>query len=48
MTDVKKIHEVESKILAVTVLGSARKFYENPENVAAFKKWQKERNQKRA
>ena len=44
----EKIHKIDAKLLSMTVIDGALKFYENPKNVAAFKKWQKERNQKRA
>jgi len=43
--DTAVIPENEIRFLAMTLLDGAKKFYENPENVAAFKEWQKKRNQ---
>ncbi len=46
--DVNSIPENEVKLLAMNLLDGAKKFYEKPENIAAFQKWQKQRNKMRA
>ena len=38
------IPEYEAKMLAMSFLDGIKKFYSNPENVKAFKEWQKQRN----
>lgn len=39
------IPETEAKLLAITFMEGVRRFYSEPENVAQFKKWQKQRQQ---
>lgn len=39
------IPEAEAKLLAITFMKGIRRFYSESENVAKFKKWQKQRQQ---
>lgn len=43
---VEKISEIDAKMLAMTFLDLALKFYQDPKNVAAFNEWQKKRRAK--
>ena len=46
--DVNAIPQHDIKLMAMAVLDGATEFYKDPKNIAAFKEWQKKRNQKRA
>jgi hypothetical protein len=43
--DTKLIPKVEARILAATFLDAVLRFYENPENMAGFERWQAERRE---
>ena len=36
----KEIPKIEMKLLCATILDAVIRFYEEPENMAAFEKWQ--------
>ena len=38
--DPKEIPNMEMKLLCATILDAVIRFYEKPENMAAFQKWQ--------
>ncbi|MCD7878331.1 MAG: hypothetical protein LUG16_00175 [Candidatus Gastranaerophilales bacterium] len=38
------IPETDIKMLSITLLESAKKFYNDPQNVKTFKEWQKQRS----
>ena len=42
-----KASDFDIRMLSRTLYESARKFYEDPENVKAFEKWKREQNQKK-
>ena len=43
--DLKEIPNMEMKLLCATILDAVIRFYKEPENVAAFEKWQTEKGE---
>ena len=43
--DPKEIPNMEMKLLCATILDAVIRFYKEPENVAAFEKWQTEKGE---
>ena len=44
--DPKEIPDMEMKLLCATILDAVIRFYKEPENVAAFEKWQARKGEK--